>query len=78
MDTNREIRKARNAGGEVRDTMRVSESLENCMTAAKCPLSDRQILLLRGQLMVWIPKLQDEANRALLDRVDAAMKRHGR
>lgn len=55
--------------------MRVSENIEEICEKAKCKLSARQVMLMRGALMVWLPKLQDEANRELLDRVDAAMAR---
>lgn len=57
--------------------MEVSDSLEAMMIKGDCPMSDRQLLLLRGALMVWIPKLEDAAVREFSNFVDEALKKHG-
>lgn len=54
----RDIQLARNAGKTIRQVMRVSESLEETMRKAKCPLTESQIMILRGSLMVWLPKVE--------------------
>jgi hypothetical protein len=43
--------------------MKISEAVEAAAESARCKLSVRQIMLLRGQLCVWLPKMADDVRK---------------